>query len=202
MQQRLALFLLLPAIALAACTSGTPTDTDDTTTNSEATSVEMPTSAGVDMEKSSIAFIGKSNIINHDGVFERFSIILDRDATTPADLTKASVEATIDIASVKTDSSGLDGHFLREDFFDVEHYPSATFRSTAITMDGANVSITGDLTMKGITAPITFSGTIDAEKMVLTGDVPRRDFGIAKDSYANKLLDPMVPVTITVAFEA
>ena len=69
----------------------------------------------------------------------------------------SSVEATLDVASVHSGEAGRDEHLLSADFFDVEHYPTITFRSTKVTAAGdGEYKLTGDLTIKDITRPVTF----------------------------------------------
>lgn len=77
---------------------------------------------------------------------------------TAAKTGKANI--TIDVTSVTTGVAKLDDHLKSISFFDAAGYPEATFVSTAFTFDGDKVSaITGDLTMKGKTHPITLKAT-------------------------------------------
>jgi len=67
-----------------------------------------------------------------------------------------SADITIDAASVSTGVDKLDEHLRSEDFFNVAKNPQITFKSTSLAFDGENVkSATGDLTMNGITKPVT-----------------------------------------------
>ena len=78
-----------------------------------------------------------------------------------ADLSKSSVEVTIDAASVDTRDAKRDNHLKSADFFDVAKYPTITFKSTKVEAgkDGA-LTVTGDLTMHGVTKPVTLEGSI------------------------------------------
>src|SRR5215212_157227 len=69
---------------------------------------------------------------------------------------QSSVEVTVDTASVDTSDEKRDGHLRGEDFLDVENYPTMTFRSTNvdISRDGT-AKVTGDLTVKDVTRPVT-----------------------------------------------
>ena len=69
----------------------------------------------------------------------------------------ATVEATADVASVDTNDEGRDGHLRSADFFDAENYPTITFASTAVREEGDGLVVDGDLTIKDVTRPITFS---------------------------------------------
>jgi polyisoprenoid-binding protein YceI len=73
------------------------------------------------------------------------------------DPSQSEVEVTIRTASVDTRSEDRDGHLKSEDFFDVETYPTITFVSTDVEqVDDEEFKITGDLTIKDVTKPVTF----------------------------------------------
>jgi polyisoprenoid-binding protein YceI len=74
------------------------------------------------------------------------------DTTEPAN---SVVNLTIKAASVDTGVADRDGHLRSGDFFDVESYPEITFASTAVSREGDSWTITGDLTIKGVTKPVT-----------------------------------------------
>jgi len=86
------------------------------------------------------------------GQFSAFSGTAHVDAETPAN---SKVELTIDPASISTGSPDRDGHLKSADFFDVETYPEWTFVSTDVSRDGEEWTITGDLTIKDATKPVT-----------------------------------------------
>jgi polyisoprenoid-binding protein YceI len=101
----------------------------------------------------------------------------------------SSVEATIDVASVNSGEAGRDEHLLSPDFFDVEHYPTITFRSTKVVAaaDGA-YKLTGELTIKDVTRPVTldleYLGTIDSPfgdtraGFSASTEINRKDWGL------------------------
>ena len=78
-----------------------------------------------------------------------------------ADLSKSSIEVTIDAASVDTRDAKRDNHLRSADFFDVAKFPTITFKSTKVEAgkDGA-LTVTGDLNMHGVTKPVTLEGSI------------------------------------------
>ncbi|HVZ50066.1 MAG TPA: YceI family protein [Gemmatimonadaceae bacterium] len=88
------------------------------------------------------------------GRFTRFS----GTGTTGSDGALASVTMTIDASSIDTNTAQRDAHLRSPDFFDVAAYPEITFRSTAIDQRGSDVAITGELTMRGVTKPVTLTG--------------------------------------------
>jgi polyisoprenoid-binding protein YceI len=65
------------------------------------------------------------------------------------------LEVTIDMASVSSGDEGRDEHLRSSDFFDVKNHPTATFRSTAVSWDGTVGRVTGHLTIKDVTRPVT-----------------------------------------------
>ncbi|ANS79963.1 Protein yceI precursor [Serinicoccus hydrothermalis] len=77
-------------------------------------------------------------------------------ATTGPDLQDASVQVTMQVASVDTRSADRDGHLKSADFFDAETYPTITFASTEVSaVDAETLRVTGDLTIKDVTRPVT-----------------------------------------------
>ncbi|MBC1500576.1 polyisoprenoid-binding protein [Listeria weihenstephanensis] len=142
----------------------------------------------VDPAHSSIEFQVKHMMVSKvKGAFKDFSADLTLD---PEDLTTASLAFTVDAASLDTRQAQRDGHLKSPDFFDVDNYPSITFKSTDITSDGDNeYKVTGDLTIREVTKPITlkveYEGTSKdpmSGNMVAgfegTGKFNRKDFGL------------------------
>ena len=84
------------------------------------------------------------------GSFETFS-----GAITVAEGGTPSVSATIDVNSINTRNEQRDAHVRSADFFDAEHYPTATFVSTAVRPDGDDYVVDGDFTLKGVTKPVS-----------------------------------------------
>jgi len=72
------------------------------------------------------------------------------------DPTASTLEASVDMASVDTGDSGRDEHLRTSDFFDIQTHPTMTFTSTSITASGGDYELTGDLTIRGVTRPVTF----------------------------------------------
>jgi polyisoprenoid-binding protein YceI len=71
------------------------------------------------------------------------------------DVTRSSVEATIDAASVDTRIQKRDDDLRSPNFFEVARYPTITFRSTRVEKAGDGLKVTGDLTIKDVTRPVT-----------------------------------------------
>ena len=91
-------------------------------------------------------------ISNVNGNFTKTSGTVQLDEK---DITKSSVEATIDVASIDTRVADRDNDLKSDHFFDVAKFPTMTFKSKKITKSGDKLSITGDLTMHSVTREVT-----------------------------------------------
>ncbi len=105
---------------------------------------------------------------NLTGQFGKIEGTLEFDAADP---TKSSVSATIAIASVDSNIKKLDERLVSSDYFDAEKFPTATFKSTKVEKGATpdRLSVTGDLTVHGVTRPVTLD-----VKVVKVGDHPLR----------------------------
>jgi polyisoprenoid-binding protein YceI len=86
------------------------------------------------------------------GQFTEFTGSAHVDTANSAD---SKVEVSIVANSISTGNEQRDGHLLSGDFFETEQFPNITFVSTEVSRDGADWTITGDLTIKGVTKPIS-----------------------------------------------
>ncbi|HEX7353291.1 MAG TPA: YceI family protein [Mycobacteriales bacterium] len=101
---------------------------------------------------------------------------------------ESTATATIDLSSVDTGNAQRDNHLRSADFFSVEKNKIMTFTSTGIEPDGDDYRVTGDLTLNGITKPITFALTLEGfgpdpyggvrAGFTGTGSLSRKDWGI------------------------
>ncbi len=193
--------LALSALALAACQTSSLTDAE----KAEVVPTEAAfdgTPKEIDTDQSVISFVGGSSIVDHEGKFTEFTAEVTLDPTEPANLEKATISATVDLTSVKTDATGLDGHLQKADFFNTASGATATFASTKIEHeDGTHYDVTGDLTVKGQTKSVTFESEITNDYVLATFDFPRKEWGIGNDQYKDKLLDETVPVTVKLVFK-
>lgn len=69
----------------------------------------------------------------------------------------ATVEASVDVTSVDTKDEGRDQHLRSAEFFDIENYPTMDFRSTGVRLEDGDFLVDGDLTIRGVSKPATFS---------------------------------------------
>jgi polyisoprenoid-binding protein YceI len=107
---------------------------------------------------------------------------------TAANPLESSVTATIDLTSIDTNNEQRDGHIKSKDFFEVETYPTMTYRSTGVRADGDSFVLDGELDLHGVTksvplalelngfGPDGYGGT--RVGFSATTEINRRDFGI------------------------
>ncbi|HEY3529148.1 MAG TPA: YceI family protein [Nocardioides sp.] len=86
------------------------------------------------------------------GAFKEFEGTAHVDTATPAN---SKVDVTIKTDSIDTGVADRDAHLRSADFFEIEQHPEITFTSTDVERDGDDWTVTGDLTIKGITKPVT-----------------------------------------------
>ena len=98
-----------------------------------------------------IKHMGISNI---HGRFGNINGALDLD---DKDITKSDVNATVDITSVDTGVAQRDTHLKSPDFFDASKYPTMTFVSKSLSNNHGQLQLTGDLTIHGVTKPVTLA---------------------------------------------
>ncbi len=72
----------------------------------------------------------------------------------PANVTKSSVDATIDVATVDTGVAARDTHLKSSDFFEVAKFPTMVFKSTSVAKSDSGYAVTGDLTLHGVTKSV------------------------------------------------
>jgi len=151
-------------------------------------------------------------ISNVKGQFTRVQGELNLDEN---DLTKSSIEASIDAASIHTRDEQRDGHLKSADFFDVEKFPTLSFKSTRVSKTGdGEVDVTGDLTIHGVTRRVVFrvEGPTEAGKdpwghirrgLSATTKINRKEFGLTWNSTLETggiLVGDDVTITLDVQF--
>jgi polyisoprenoid-binding protein YceI len=118
------------------------------------------------------------------GRFDKF----EGAVVTAADPLASTVNVTVDAASINTYNEQRDGHMRSADFFEVEAHPTWTFTSTGIKDEGGEFTLQGDLTIKGVTKPVTFALEISGfgpdayggtrAGFSATTEIHRSDFGV------------------------
>jgi len=156
-----------------------------------------PTTWKIDPAHSEAAFQIRHFFSKVRGVFQDIEGTIVFDEKDPSAI---QVKAAAKVASVDTGNPKRDGHLQTADFFDAEKNPTLSFTSTSVRPAGKNqFKITGDLTMRGVTKPVTFDAEFLGASPISVGGqswggkagfsatavVNRKDFGINW----NKLLD-------------
>lgn len=137
------------------------------------------------------------------GRFGRVAATLQYDA---ADVSKSSVTATIDIATVDTSEEARNNHLKTPTFFDVVKFPTATFASTSVEKSGDGLTVNGNLTLHGITRPVVLkvdgpTGPVQGMDkkqhagFSATTTIKRTDFGIGT-SMPEAMISDEVKLTI------
>ena len=115
------------------------------------------------------------------------------------DVSKSSVQVTMPVTAINSFVAKLDEHLKGGDFFDAGKFPNATFKSTSVAAAGTNkLTVTGDLTIKDITKPVTLDVTLNGagehpmlKKQAIgfsaTATIKRSDFGVG--AYAPNVSD-------------
>jgi polyisoprenoid-binding protein YceI len=194
-------------LSVAACENPAADKAKASVSNAVAAPTAAPSTAKsvkyvFNNEGSKIGWVGSKVTGKHDGSFETFKgevSVVDNDPT------KSQVTVTIEAASIKADVEKLTGHLKSGDFFDVAKFPEARFVSTAIRPGGdkgATHTVTGNLTMHGITKSISFPATVKVAADAATVDaefaVNRKDFGLTYPGKADDLIRDDVVLKLTV----
>jgi polyisoprenoid-binding protein YceI len=130
-----------------------------------------------------IKHLGVSNVHGRFGHVDATLVYDDKD------ITKSTVNATIDVAGLSTGETGRDNHLKTDSFFDVAKFATATFVSTSVAKGGSGLLVSGNLTIKGVTKPVVLD--VEGPSAPVTGmdkkphtgftattTIHRSDFGI------------------------
>ena len=151
------------------------------------TSTDVTGTYAIDPTHSRVGFVARHAMVTKvRGSFNEFT---GTGFFDPADPSKTNFSLTIEANSIDTRNADRDGHLRTNEFFDMENHPQFTFVSTSVEATGADsFAVTGDLTIKGITNPVTVDFTYEGaakdpfgnERIGFEGSavVHRKDFGI------------------------
>ena len=117
--------------------------------------------------------------IKHMGISTVHGRFASKEGTVDLDadnVTGSAVAATIDVTSVDTGVAARDGHLRSPDFFDTAKFPTATFKSTKITKAGDSYDVVGDLTLHGVTKPVTLHLEAPSKEQIGMDKVAHRGF--------------------------
>ncbi len=141
----------------------------------------------IDTVHSNVDFIVRHMMVtNVRGTFDEVSGTIEFDPENPAATT---VDVSVNVASVNTGAADRDNHLRSADFFEVEKFPAMTFKSTGVEITSdTTATMTGDLTIRDVTRPVTLQveylgtgsspfGDVRAG-FEATGKINREDFGL------------------------
>ena len=205
MRLSIVITILAGLMFLSACSD--PASDKSKAVTGEAAPVTSPAAAArgqkyvITPQNSQIAFVGSKVTGSHNGSFGDFSGQIDYNGTPE----QSRVNIKIKSDSITTDTPDLTKHLKTADFFDVAKYPEATFVSTAIKAggeSGASHTVTGNLTLHGVTKSVTFPATINVTPDVATVDstfsINRKDFGINYAGAADNAIRDNVVMTLKI----
>jgi polyisoprenoid-binding protein YceI len=159
----------------------------------------------IDPVHSEVSFKVRHLLAKVSGRFTKFSGDIKIDTKN---ISKSSVEVSIDVASINTDVEARDNHLRSDAFFDVAKYPTITFKSTSVKeVAKGKLEVTGDFTIHGVTKRITFpitnAGTQAGPKpgTVVAGfidgalTIDRQDYGV---SYGKGMVGDEVAISLNI----
>jgi polyisoprenoid-binding protein YceI len=112
----------------------------------------IPTGAwALDKVHSSVGYA-----VRHSGV----SLFKGTVGSFEAELADGTLRGSADVSSITVDDENLQAHLLSPEFFDVERTPRVSFESTSISRDGDELTVVGELEIRGVEQPVTLTGTI------------------------------------------
>jgi len=204
------LAMAMASIALTGCDD--PSKGKSKATTGEAVTTARSTTASAatasaakftfDQSASKVTWVGSKVTGKHEGGFGTFKGTVDVVDGAPE---KSKVNVEIDSDSLTSDTEKLTGHLKSPDFFDTKAHPKATFASTEIKKGGdkgASHTITGNLTIKGITKSVTFPATVtlsgDAANVDTEFSLNRRDFSLNYAGMPNDLIRDEVVIKLTI----
>lgn len=135
---------------------------------------------------SKLGFSGSFQGQSFDGTFGTWTAAINYDATK---LATSKFDVEVDLASVKTGDKDRDGALPGSDFFNIAKFPKAHFVTSGFRQNGAQVVADGNLTLRGVTKPVSLNVTFKPQgtgaTMDVTGTVKRLDFGVGGGDYAD-----------------
>lgn len=198
----------LPLVLIATTTLGCATDLREgrvvaaVVSDAQASEPATGDALTVDPANSKVQALGAKITGTHDLFFPSFTGELKLDGGTPT-----AIQVTVDMGALGSDNDKLTGHLKSPDFFDVQSFPTASFASTAIAagsdVAGFTHTVTGDLTIHGVTKRLVFPATISVEGGAMKARsefvIDRQDFGVVYPGMPDDLIKDQVALTIDLA---
>ena len=156
-----------------------------------AIALALPVAAGasdytVQPASSTLGFAGNFQGAAFNGSFGKWTAAINYDA---AQLASSKFDVNVDLASAKTGDKDRDGALPGSDFFNVAKFPQAHFVTTGFRQNGAQVVADGNLTLHGVTKPVSLNVTFKPQgngaTLDVAGTLKRLDFGVGSGDYAD-----------------
>ncbi|MPZ63925.1 MAG: polyisoprenoid-binding protein [Propionibacteriales bacterium] len=138
----------------------------------------------IDPSHSEVAFSVRHLMSKVRGTFGTFEGQIE----VAENVAESKATASIDLSSINTQNEDRDNHVRSSDFFDIENHPAMTFTSTSVQEDTDGYRVTGDLTIRGVTKPVTLAAEflgIDQDPwgntrvgFEATAEISRKEFGV------------------------
>ena len=142
----------------------------------------------------------------------RFATFTGSFQLDPASGQAGNAALSIDVASINTDTDRRNAHLKSPDFFNADSFPKITFQSTSIQkLTGNKYKVNGNLTMRGVTKPVTLDGELAGTRQTprgwlaalsLTGTVKRKEFGLVWDRVTEGVAIVADDITMQIDIEA
>lgn len=174
--------MLAPALVAAALLAASPVPSRTLVPAAEAA---PPITWVIDQNHSELTFRIRHIVSRVRGTFGKWKGTIVAD---PVNLTGGSVDVRIETASIDTRNERRDTHLRSADFFDATNHPEISFVSRKVTVSGTDLTIEGDLTIRGVTKPVVLEGEFngssgEGEKQRLgfsaTTKINRMDYGVS-----------------------
>ena len=165
--------------------------------NAPSGSTDSASALAINPSNSKVEFVGAKVTASHPGGFTDFSGKVELGDP----IEQSRVQITIQTASLYADKEKLTKHLQSPDFFDVAKFPTATFESTEIKKEGERHTISGKLTLHGVTKQISFPATISASDTEVSANaefsINRQDFGINYPGMKDDLIRDLVVIKLS-----
>jgi polyisoprenoid-binding protein YceI len=206
MKRQICMFVLFTAASAGACKSepapSGPAASAEPAATPKAIDPESLKTLPLDPAQSKFDFVASKITKSHAGSFKQLT-----GTATVVSGELRSVVVEVETGSVEADDPKLAGHIKTADFLDVEKFPKATFRSSNITkkaLPGATHEVTGDLTLHGVTQPITFPVTVNVAPAAVTASgqvtINRQKFAVTYPGAPDDLIKDDVVLKPSLVF--
>ncbi len=202
MSTKILIPLFALAILLSACSTSVVTEEDRELPTDTMEGMQDEGFTGektADPATSFIAFVGtRGETTSHECKFNQFTTSVEFTDGVPE-----SINATIAIQSLETESDGLTRHLLSADFFEAETFSEAVFSSTSVTPADApdTYTVTGVFTIKDVSQEETFTATITQEYLQASHTLDRTDYNVGGPIDGLKATNAEVPLELKILFQ-